>query len=399
MVTLKAHGSGRFFAAAFLGLWLCGWAFGEGYAIWILANGACALLSGTAFGSGPIRIGTGPFFGVGAFLVAWLAVWTVAGMAALQEFFRLLWGEDRLQAEGGCLSVVQLRGPFRKRREFPRDTLRRLVLTGRWGALAVETSRGTIPLSRLGTREEREAAVATLRTELGLSEPAPAPVPAALPKGWEEIITPEGERAVVPDHAMRGVQARVVGLAALGMAAAAAAVVHASQTQGRLWPFSVQLMVGAIALACAAVWLAQGRMEWRIGSGRMTLRRRFGSGVRDVFEARGFELVLTHDRNDSYDCFALDALSDPSGAPAPMAAWTGTGKNRRRITTAVRDAAVPRQLGAYLARAGNVPFVDRTTPEARAADLTVLKSQLEQSGPLGRLAVRFVVDVKARKQG
>src|SRR5690349_18108165 len=192
MVILKAHGAGRFFAAAFLGLWLCGWAFGEGYAIWILGNGACALLSGTAFGSGPIRIGTGPFFGVGAFLVAWLVIWTIGGTAALQEFFRLLCGEDRLQAEGGGLSVLNRRGPFRKRREFPRDTLRRLVLTGPRGALAAETSHGNVPLSLLGTREEREAAAAALRTELGLSEPTPASVPTVLPKGWEEIITPEG---------------------------------------------------------------------------------------------------------------------------------------------------------------------------------------------------------------
>jgi hypothetical protein len=399
MVTLRPRGGGRFFAATFLGVWLCGWAFGEGYVLWLLANGACALLSGTALGSGPIRIGTGPFLGVGAFLVAWLVVWTIGGMAAMQEFFRLLCGEDRLLAEGGGLSIQNLRGPFRKRREFPRDSLRRLVLTGPRGALAAETSRGTVPLSLLGTREERETAAATLRTELGLSEPSPASVPAALPKGWEEIITPEGERAVVPDHARRRVQARIASVVALTLATATAAAIRASFDQARFVAFAVQLMLGTVVLACAAVWLARGRMEWRIGSGRMTLRRRFGAGARDVFEARGFELVLTHDRGDNYDCFALDALSDPPGAPAPHQSWTGTGKNRKRVTTAVRDATAPRQLGAYLARAGNVPFVDRTTPEARAADLALLKSQIEKSGPLGRFALRVVADVKIRKQG
>ncbi|HYQ88022.1 MAG TPA: hypothetical protein VEU09_00165 [Candidatus Binatia bacterium] len=400
MVTLRPHGPGRFFAAAFLGVWLCGWAFGEGYALWLLANGACALLSGTALGSGPIRIGTGPFLGVGAFLIVWLVIWTIGGMAALQEFFRLLCGEDRLLAEGGGLSVVQLRGPFRRRRELSRDTLRRLILTGPQGTLAVETLRGTVPLSNLGTRPEREAAAAALRMELGLRDPEPSSVPTALPRGWEEIITPEGERAVVPDHARRRVQARVAGVGALGLASAAAAMIRQSMIQAKFWPFAVQLLIGMIVLACAAVWLGRGRMEWRIGSGRVTLRRRFGAGVRDVFEAQGFELVLATDRSDHHsDYFGLDAVSGTLGLALPLVTRTGGGKTRKRVTTVARDPSVPRQLGMYLARVGNVPFVDRTTPEARAADLTVLKNRLEQSGPLGRWAVRFVVDVKTRKQG
>ncbi len=398
MVILRSRGFSRYFAAAFLGAWLCGWAFGEVLALWLLGNGASAVMSGTGLGSGPIRIGTGPAIGVGLFLLLWLTFWTIGGIAALTELSRLLWGEDRIQAEGGGLSVLRLRGPFRSRREFPRETLRRFLLARR-GALAVETSRGTVELSRLGTGAEREAAADALCSELGLKEPDPASVPDALPKGWEEIITPEGERAVVPDHSMRRVQARAAGVAALGLAAAAAAAVRESLSQTRLVPFAILLVLGAIALASAGVWLWRGRVEWRIGSGRVTLRRRLGAGVRDVFEARGFELVVAHDRSDSYDYFTLDAVSDSPGAPMPLVVPAGGGENRWRVAAVVRDPEPARRLGAYLARAGSVPFVDRTTPEARAADFAMLKSELEKSGPLGRFAVRFVVGVKARKQG
>jgi len=397
MVILRPQGFFRFIPAAFLGLWLCGWAAGEGVALWLLGNGLVCLMSGMPIGSGSARLGSGPTLAVGGFLILWLAVWTIAGIAAMTEFFRLVWGEDRIQAEGGGLSVAHLRGPFRSRREFPRDTLRRFVVTGR-GALTIETTGGTVELSRLGTGEEREAAASALRAELGLSDPDPTSMPVALPKGWEEIITPEGERAVVPDRATRRVQARVAGAVTLVIAAAAAAAVLASLSQARFVAFAIQLVLGAIVLTCATLWLVRGRMEWRIGNGAVTLRRRFGPGVRDIFEARAFELNLAQDRSDSAEWFALDALSNASGASATVPPSPEAATKRKRVTSVARDPIVPRQLGAYLARAGNVTLVDRTTPEARAAELTLLKARLERSGSLGRFAVRLVVNAKGRKQ-
>jgi hypothetical protein len=120
--------------------------------------------------------------------------------------------------------------------------------------------------------------------------------------------------------------------------------------------------------------------------------------VRDMFAARGLELLLANDRSGNAEWYALDAVSDPGDASAPSVMTPLPGKKRKRITTVARDPMVPRQLGAYLARAGNVPFVDRTTPEARAADLALLTQQLGSRGPLGRLAVRLVVEADKRKQ-
>src|SRR5258705_1510082 len=115
-------------------------------------------------------------------------------------------------------------------------------------------------------------------------------MPSTVPKGWEEIVTPEGERAVVPDHSIRRIQARVAGVVAVGLAAASAAVVQESLRRRELWPFAAQLVLGTIGLSWATLCLWRGRMEWWIRSGRLTLRRRFGGTVRDQFEAVRLEV-------------------------------------------------------------------------------------------------------------
>ena len=420
MISLKSYGPMRFVAAGFLLFWLCGWVAGECFALWFLGNGLVALMSGTPFLSGRSPVPLGPAIAVGLFLLLWLALWTVGGIAAISEFLRLVAGEDRLSVEGGGLTVMHRRGPFARRREFPRDTLRRLYLTPGGCALAVESSGATVELSRLGTLEERGNAAKTLRSELGLSDAAGMDVANALPKGWEEIITPEGERAVIPSRATRTIQARVAAVFAFLLGALAVAVMPKISVTPGLIAFDIQLALGAFALTCAAVWLARGRMEWRIGSSRITLRKRFGSKVKDVFEAQRFELTMEHGSKGG-DWFTLEAVSGsaviPGGTPgapatitlsttsgtasASLATWTALTKNRRRVTSVANNPSTPRQLGAYLARAAGVSFEDRTTPEARQADMQLIKEQLEKAGPLGRFAVRFVVNAqeRTRKQG
>jgi hypothetical protein len=339
----------------------------------------------------------GSALAMGGFVLLWLTVWTVAGLAAMTEFFRLICGEDRVNAENGSITIEGSRGPFHSRREIPRETLRRLLLTGR-GALAVETATGQVELSHLGTLEERQAALQSLTAQLKLPEIDPVALAAVLPKGWEEIITPEGERAVIPDRAARLKRARIVAALALALAWGTVAVLgRIAETPG-IFPFAIQLALGTVVATIAAVWLQWGRMEWRPGSGLVTQRRRFGSGVRDMFQARGFELLLASDRDGNAEWYALDAVADPAEASAPSALTPLPGKKRKRITSVARDPMAPRQLGAYLARAGGVTFVDRTTPEARAADLASLTRQLGGRGPLGRLAVRLVVEAEKRKQ-
>ncbi len=319
-------------------------------------------------GSGTIRISQGGALAMGGFVLLWLVIWTLGGMAAMTEFFRLLCGEDRMSSEGGGLTLEQSRGPFRKRREFPRDTIRRFLVTAR-GALVVETTKGQVDLSRLGTLEERQAAAKRLESELGITRQDPATAPVQLPKGWEEIITPEGERAVAPAAAPRRVKARFCGVIALGTIAGLLAVIQHLTPRSPLIALAIQLGLG----------------------------RRFGSGVKDVFQARGFEVLFAADRSDRGDWYALDAVSDPP-ATSVTALSPLPGAKRKRVMTVSSDPMAARQLGIYLARAGNVPFLDHTAPEVHAAEVARMKEQLGKAGALGRLAVRLVEISEKRKQ-
>jgi hypothetical protein len=152
---LRARDPGRWPKAAFLALWLCGWAVGEAFAGSILIRGLISHVTGTPPNPGgePLRPGAAALLDL--FVIVGLAIWTIGGIAALFELMRLLVGEDRLAVAGGRLIVERRRGPFRTTRSFERHTVRRVLLAGRDDRLALERERGRVELSALGTREER----------------------------------------------------------------------------------------------------------------------------------------------------------------------------------------------------------------------------------------------------
>jgi len=67
----------------------------------------------------------------------------------------------------------------------------------------------------------------------------------------------------------------------------------------------------------------------------------------------------------------------------------------------MNDDSSVRELAAWLARATGLPLDDRTTPDARAAQLAELRTLLENSGRLGRWAGKLVdrLDASRRKTG
>ena len=388
-LTLKSRGGGRYANAAFLAFWLCGWAAGEGFALWMLVRGAIALLTGAPPDARHAPLATGPALVAGMFLLLWLTFWTVGGIAAMSELLRLVWGEDRVEFASGRLTATWIRGPFRGSRAFERDTIRRVTLAGRYDHLTLETTRGRVELSALGTRDERVEGAAALRAELGLEE-LPAGV-AAIPQGWEEIITPEGERALVADVATRRVQARVAGGAALSLAAATFAVAREALHRIDLAIAALILLAFTGGLAAGALWLAHGRWEWRIGNGRLTLRRRYGAAVRDVFEARRLVVELSSD-SDGDVWYELDAYDAETAPPSTPIRWrTSSSRHRRVVARKMNDASAVRDLGAWLARASGVALEDRTTAEARATQLAELRAMLEKSGRFGQWAAKIVV--------
>ena len=159
-IELRTRGGARFVSAAFLAFWLCGWAVGESFALWILVKGAVALLTGGPIDPGHAPLQVGPALMAGLFLVFWLTLWTFGGIAAAAELLRLLWGVDRINVASGQLTVTWSRGLFRNSRTFERHTIRRVLLAGRDDHVVLDTDRGRVDLTGMGTRPERSEAAA-----------------------------------------------------------------------------------------------------------------------------------------------------------------------------------------------------------------------------------------------
>lgn len=379
-IRLRPRGPGRFFSAAFLGVWLCGWALGETIALWILIRGAIALVTGTPPEPGRDLLQTAPSIGVGLFLLVWVTFWTIGGIAAISELLRLVWAEDRLVVHPGGVRLTRSRGPFRSTREFARDALRAAGLARRRETLTLWTNAGSAELSTLGTRADREEAAALLRSEIRIAEAADAPGTAVLPEGWEATLTPEGERALVPATDRRRIQARVASIVALALLGLTFIVARETARGAGTLIFALVLLALASAIAAGAVWLARGRMEWAIGGGRIVLRRRFGAALKPVFEAHALEVTVSKD-SDGDEWFQLDALADPA-APAPGS--RETKQRRRRVHAVMNDPTEPRQMGAWLAQASGVPFEDRSLGMPAGVDLAEVRARLENAGPFGK---------------
>ena len=395
---LRAGGPGRFVGAAFLAFWLCGWAAGEAFALWMLAKGAVALWTGAPPDPGREPLAIGFALAIGGFLLVWLSLWTLGGIAAGSELLRLLWGVDRILVASGRLTVTWSRGIFRRTRTFEHHMIRGVLLAGRHDRLAIATERGRVELSGLGTLAERTAALPVLRSELGMLESSPM---TALPREWEEIITPEGQRAVVANLATRRGQARFMSAVALFLAGLAFVVGRQALQRWDLWVPAAILSVFAFGATAATLWLARGRWEWHLGSGRLVLRKRWGAALTDVFQGQRLLLERSSD-SDGDAWYELSALAGAAPPPAAVVSWRGArAQDRRSIARVMNDATNVRALAAWLARETGLPLDDHTTPEAREAELVQLRALLESSGRLGRWAGKLVdrLDAGRRRAG
>jgi len=80
----RPRGAGRSGSAAFLCLWLCGWAVGETVALFLVGAGIHSLVTGAPMvGGEPTRLG--PALAVGCFLAVWLAPWTIGGLLVIGD--------------------------------------------------------------------------------------------------------------------------------------------------------------------------------------------------------------------------------------------------------------------------------------------------------------------------
>src|SRR5262245_40573744 len=109
---LRVTGIGRFFSAGFLAFWMCGWAVGEYFALWFLLRAGYALVMGEPLRNGHKPIELAGMLVIGAFLLIWLTLWTVGGVAAGMELLRRLFGRDRILVGPDSLEIKHHYGLF-----------------------------------------------------------------------------------------------------------------------------------------------------------------------------------------------------------------------------------------------------------------------------------------------
>jgi hypothetical protein len=153
-------------------VWLAGWAVGEvvalGFLIMLIrsALGSAAGMSWPIPGGEWIAGGAAGF--VFLFLLVWLALWTVGGLAAINELLRSLAGEDQISVQPSGIELVRRAGPFRRARTFDRPLIRRVRIRRHDKAVVMDTVSGTELMTKYGTDDEREAMTEWLRRQLSL---------------------------------------------------------------------------------------------------------------------------------------------------------------------------------------------------------------------------------------
>lgn len=377
----RPSGAGRFVGAAFLSLWICGWAAGEAFALFILVKGLIALATGQPLSGQEEPLPIGLALAVGAFLLLWLAFWTVGGIGAIRELLRLSWAEDRLAVQPDGLLVARRLGPFVTRRRLAREEIRRVYVLPPATTLLAQIGGDTVTLTELGTPAERAAAADRLRAELLLTEDSVARGE-ALPEGWQEVREARGEIVVVPDLRTRRQQAWFMMVLAGLVWGGVFLLVRGSLRNENLWVLTLMVTAFACWLTKQALGLQRGRKEWRIKRGRLVHQRRLGPMVTELGEARVLELTETVDSdNDRWYQLEAPIVDQPGQKPG------------RRVTLqrAMHDPTVPRSLGMYLARRTGIPFRDLTVDDAtRAAELAKLTEALAATGKFGRWVARHL---------
>lgn len=346
-VTLQASGILRFLPAAFLSVWLAGWAVGEWFALRMLATLLHAWL-----GENPVsswlpdiggRVPGGPaalFFLV--FLLFWLALWTLGGVGAFQQVMALLfgcdvvrWGGDGLEVEPRALWFVG------------RERIEARAITGFRsfrGHLVADSRERAVRVTGLGSPDDR-AQLCSLLEEWRATVAPPEPLPAEQSPVAKFVTFRDETGAIallVPPRPRRSVG---VWLGVLALALFGGMVSVFSQKSGAALVVAV-LFLGVAGAACLAgsVWLLAARESWHMGPSRLERRRTlFGRTWSAEFVPLEIQLTSTRDSDGDLK-WALEV--------------SGAGR-RQTIASAIDDPNVPLTLGTWLAERTGARFVRR----------------------------------------
>jgi len=350
VVRVRPEGVGRFGGALFLGVWLCFWALGESIVLGMLANGASALLTGHEFSGRPRTIELGSALAVGGFFLVWVSFWTFGGVMAIAELLRLVSSEETLVIDPANVIIRRRRGPFTTSHAIPRADARRVHVSPRHRMLVLETQRRSIDLVRVPTAADEKQVLFAVRKELGLGTSPGGE--AVLPVGWEETLTPEGDRVLVRDTRIRRKQALVLAFVAAAFWAIALALAWTAISQRPTLTPAIVLTIVAALVALWAYWLETGRQEIKLGSERALVRRRWRGKLRELLVADRLELEVSTD-SDGDVWYKLEAVNTGAFDPHPR-----RFKERRTLSSAMNDSFEPAALGRWLAARTGMPYTE-----------------------------------------
>ena len=348
---LRARGIGRFFGAAFLALWLCGWLVGECFALTMAGGILVKLLApGVLAQLGPkIVMPEGmAAAGILGFLALWLTLWTVGGIAAFAQLMRMLGGVDRIELHPTAL-LVRRRGIIgQSTTRIPIERVIDVRLSPR-KALVAETPDRVETLSDLEGFEQRTAAMIALRPQVRSlrsdSRPLRERLAVDVPEGWSDAAADvmagghSGFNAVLVSR-NRG---RTGAIVFLGLIAAIPAGIIGSALRDTVFlrPGVEVTFAGLIGPLVMLIVLAL------IGAAHWTWRReiRVRTGAIETYLE-----VLWHRHTKLYESarLELEAGSDSDGdAWYKLEVWSGADHG---TLASASDYSGPRRLGMWLAR-------------------------------------------------
>jgi hypothetical protein len=346
--TLRAQGLLRYFQAAFLCVWLCGWAVGEWFALRMLAL-LVEAVTGHAYlaawfpplGGQPPSEAVLPFFFV--FIAFWISMWTFAGLNSVQQLLALFFGRDVVRWGRDGLEHWLPWLASRTRLEAQDITGFRIHR----GNIVADGRKRATRITGMGSEEERRQLASLLdawRASTGVPVPLPAdesPLPEFVAvhdeTGAVALMRPRGTRRTT------GVLMGVVGLALLG-----GLVSLFSQKSGVSLVLGVTFLglLGAVCLY-VSLWLLAVRETWHIGQNRLERRREmFGRVSSTEFTPLALEL---QSRVDSDGDTRWDLVVSGGG-------------RRQVLTGSIDDPNPPLTLGEWLAERTGA-HLDRHEPE------------------------------------
>ena len=160
----------------FLSFWLCGWVMGESFAL-------KTLIGGEAAGEG---------IGAVSFLVIWLAIWTLGGLAAWYAWLWSLTGEETIVVGRHAMSIRRSVLGIGRATLLGMRTVRNLRAVasqptgfrrGRVDRIEVETDGRTFSFGADLTESEADFVIDAIRSEVDIPDGSPAVIfePAAIP--------------------------------------------------------------------------------------------------------------------------------------------------------------------------------------------------------------------------